>query len=38
MFEYDFSFDDILSSDAVKKEGILFDDNHFSLVHIVVKF
>ena len=30
MFEYDFSFDDILSSDAVKKEGILFDDNRFS--------
>lgn len=30
MFEYDFSYDDILSSSVVKKEGILFDDERFS--------
>ena len=30
MFEYDFSYDDILSSSVVIKDGILFDDERFS--------
>lgn len=30
MFEYDFCYDDILSSSVVIKDGILFDDERFS--------
>ncbi len=30
MFKYDFNYDDILSPNDVKKDGILFDDERFS--------
>ncbi|MCI6561732.1 MAG: hypothetical protein ACI4J2_10275 [Ruminococcus sp.] len=30
MFEYNFSYNDILSSSVVKKEGVLFEDERFT--------